>query len=138
MQLTWRERLTSAVEPPHRRTALVLLRRRHFWWARRVVGGWVLAVAWLATVAFLAGPIPALGAALVLALAPRRPWIQLLVVLVVGSVAAGAIVALEWRYDFPPGPDWPSRFAWTAPLVWMCVAAVTTVAIMPDGVKRAK
>ena len=100
--------------------------------------GWVLAVAWLATVAFLAGLIPALGAALVLALAPRRPWIPLLVVLVVGSVAAGAIVALEWRYDFPPGPDWPSRFAWTAPLVWMCVAAVTTVAIMPDGVKRAK
>ncbi len=98
---------------------------------------WALAVIWLAGVAFLAGPIPALGAFLVLLLAPLRPWVPLVLVLVAGSVVAGAIIAIEWRYDYPPGPDWPSRFTWTAPLVWLCVAAVTTVAIMPTGPKRA-
>ncbi len=90
------------------------------------------------SVAFLAGPIPALGAAVVLLLAPARPWVPLAVVLVVGSIVAGAIIAFEWRYDYPPGPDWPSRFTWTAPLVWLCVAAVATVAIMPNGLKRAR
>jgi arabinofuranan 3-O-arabinosyltransferase len=99
---------------------------------------WILAVGWLSVVAFLAGPIPAIGGALVLLLAPARPWIPVVVVFVVGSVVAGAIVALEWRYDYPPGPDWPSRFTWTAPLVWLCVAAVTSVAVMPDGVERTK
>ena len=99
---------------------------------------WVLAVLWLATIGFLAGPIPALGAAAVLLLAPLRPWIPMAVVIVAGSIVAGSIIAFEWRYDYPPGPDWPSRFTWTAPLVWLCVAAVTTRAIMPDGVKRAR
>ncbi len=99
---------------------------------------WTLAVVWIATIAFLAGPIPAIGAGVVLLLAPTRGWVPLAVVLVFGSIAAGAIMAFEWRYDFPPGPDWPSRFTWTAPLVWLCVAAVATVAIMPNGVKRAR
>lgn len=99
---------------------------------------WQLAVAWVAVIAFLAGPVPALGAALVLLLAPARPWLPAAVVVVVGAVATGGIIAFEWRYDFPPGPDWPSRFTWTSPLVWLCVAVVASVAVMPDGVKRAK
>jgi arabinofuranan 3-O-arabinosyltransferase len=97
---------------------------------------WLLAVGWIATVGFLAGPIPALGAALVIFLAPRRPWIPAAIVLLAGSAVAGGIIAFEWRFNFPPGPDWPSRFTWTAPLVWMCVAAVASVAIMPDGIER--
>jgi hypothetical protein len=101
-------------------------------------GSWLLPVGWVAAIAFLAGPVPALAAALMILLAPARPWIPLAVVVVVGAVAAGAIIALEWRFDYPPGPDWPSRFTWTAPLVWLCVATVTTVAVMPDRVRRAK
>ena len=89
-------------------------------------------------IAFLAGPVPAVGAALVLLLAPTRPWIPVVVVLVAGSVVAGGIIALEWRYDYPPGPDWPSRFTWTAPLVWLCVAAVATAAVMPQRRAQAK
>ncbi len=93
---------------------------------------WWLLVAWIGLLAVLAGPLPALGAVAVALLAPRRPWIPLVVVVVLGSIVAGGIIALQWHYGYPPGPDWPSRFTWTAPLVWTCVAAVTTVAVIPD------
>ena len=90
----------------------------------------------IALVAFLAGPVVALGALGVLVVNRRRPWVALAVVLVAGGITAGWIVAAEWHYDYPPGPDWPSRFGWTAPLVWLAVAAVCVVAIMPGGVRR--
>jgi hypothetical protein len=86
-------------------------------------------------VAVLAGPFVALGSIAVVLLAPRLRWLPIAVVLVAGGFAAGAITALEFRYDYPPGPDWPSRFTWTAPLVWLAVATVCSVAIMPNGVR---
>ena len=81
------------------------------------------------TFGFLAGPIPAGVALLVAAAGQRVRWLAPAVVLAAGAVAAGAIIALEWRYDYPPGPDWPDRFGWTAPLVWSAVAAVATTAL---------
>jgi arabinofuranan 3-O-arabinosyltransferase len=96
----------------------------------------LLAIALVALVAFFAGPVVALGALAVLLVQRRWPWAALVVVLLAGGVTAGWIVAAEWRYDYPPGPDWPSRFGWTAPLVWFAVAAVCVVAIMPGGVRR--
>jgi len=96
----------------------------------------LLAAAVTAAIAFLAGPLVAVGGLVVILLTPRWRWLPVAVVLVAGSVAAGYIVAAEWWYDYPPGPDWPSRFGWTAPLVWMAVTAVTVTAIMPDGVRR--
>jgi hypothetical protein len=99
---------------------------------------WWLPAAWIGLLAVLAGPLPALGAIAVALLAPRRPWIPLIVVVGLGSIVAGGIIALQWHYGYPPGPDWPSRFTWTAPLVWTCVAAVTTVAVMPDRSRRAE
>jgi hypothetical protein len=87
-------------------------------------------------VAFFAGPVVALGALAVLVVQRRWPWAALAVVLVAGGITAGWIVAAEWRYDYPPGPDWPSRFGWTAPLVWFAVASVCVAAIMPGGVRR--
>jgi arabinofuranan 3-O-arabinosyltransferase len=81
------------------------------------------------TFAFLAGPVPAVVALLVGSVGPRRRWLAPAIVLVAGAVVAGAIIALEWRYDYPPGPDWPDRFGWTAPLVWSGVAAVSAAAI---------
>jgi hypothetical protein len=131
--ITRRDQLAESLhagEPP---TAVATVRSKV---SRRE--SWVLAVAWIALIAFLAGPVPAIGAAFVLLLAPTRPWIPIAVVVVAGAVVAAAIIALEWRYDYPPGPDWPSRFTWTAPLVWLCVAAVTTVAVMPERSGRTK
>lgn len=90
------------------------------------------------TFAFLAGPVPAVVGLIVAALGARMRWLAPAVVLVAGAVAAGAIIALEWRYDYPPGPDWPDRFGWTAPLVWSAVAAVAATAIRKGvgGTKR--
>jgi arabinofuranan 3-O-arabinosyltransferase len=102
-------------------------------WPRTSVS---LAVSLIVVVAFLAGPAVALGALGVLLLRRRWPWLALAVVLVAGSIVAGMIIASEWRYDYPPGPDWPSRFGWTAPLVWLAVASVSVSAIMPGGVRR--
>jgi hypothetical protein len=96
----------------------------------------LVAGALIAVVAFFAGPIVAIGALAVLVANRRWPWAALAVVLVAGGITAGWIVAAEWRYDYPPGPDWPSRFGWTSPLVWFAVAAVCVVAIMPGGVRR--
>jgi hypothetical protein len=98
----------------------------------------VVAAVLIALIAFLAGPGVAVGALIVLVLRTRWPWLALVVVLVAGSVVAGAIIASEWRYDYPPGPDWPSRFGWTGPLVWLAVASVAVTAIMPDGIRRKK
>ncbi len=98
----------------------------------------VVAAALIALIAFLAGPGVAVGALIVIVLRTRWPWLALVVVLVAGSVVAGAIIASEWRYDYPPGPDWPSRFGWTGPLVWLAVASVAVTAIMPDGIRRKK
>jgi hypothetical protein len=95
-----------------------------------------LAVSLIAMVAVLAGPVVALGALLVLLSRRQWPWLAAAVVLVAGSIVAGMIIASEWRYDYPPGPDWPSRFGWTAPLVWLAVASVSVSAIMPGGVRR--
>ncbi len=102
-------------------------------WPRTSVS---LAVSLIALVAVLAGPAVALGSLVVLLLRRRWPWLALAVVLVAGSIVAGMIIASEWRYDYPPGPDWPSRFGWTAPLVWLAVASVSVSAIMPAGVRR--
>ncbi len=41
------------------------------------------------------------------------------------------VSALEWRYDFPAAPDWPSRFSWAAPIVWIAVATVVIEAFRP-------
>jgi arabinofuranan 3-O-arabinosyltransferase len=98
----------------------------------------IVAGALVASIAFLAGPGVALGALVVILLRKRWPWLAFVVVLVAGAVVAGAITASEWRYDYPPGPDWPSRFGWTGPLVWLAVASVVVTAIMPDGIRRRK
>ena len=97
-----------------------------------------LAAALIGIIAVLAGPIVAAGSLAVIALTPRFRWLPVAVIVVAGGLAAGAITAMEFRYDFPPGPDWPSRFGWTAPLVWLAVASTVGVAIMPNGVRRTK
>jgi len=81
------------------------------------------------TFAVLAGPIPAVVGLVAAAVGARVRWLAPAVVLVAGAVAAGAIIALEWRFDYPPGPDWPDRFGWTAPLVWSAVAAVAATSV---------
>ncbi len=35
-------------------------------------------------------------------------------------------IALEWRYDYANGPDWPLRFTWAGPVTWMVIAAIST------------
>ena len=97
----------------------------------------LLAILLVALIGFLAGPIVAVWAAVTLVVAQRVRWFALATVLVAGSIVAGSIVALEWRHDYPLGPDWPDRFGWTSPLVWIAVATVVVSAIMPLGVRAA-
>lgn len=81
------------------------------------------------------GGLPAAVCALAITLLGARwRWLAPTVVVLTGSIVAGAVIASEWRYDFPPGPDWPDRFGWTSPLVWVAVSAVVVSAIIPRGV----
>ncbi len=94
----------------------------------------LLAAALVAAVGFVAGPFVALYALTALVVIRRWHWFAPATVLVAGAIVAGSVVAFEWRYDYPPGPDWPSRFGWTSPLVWIAVSTIVVGAIMPHGI----
>jgi hypothetical protein len=47
------------------------------------------------------------------------------------AVVGVGISALEWRYDFLAAPDWPSRFGWASPIVWLAVVTVVVAALRP-------
>jgi len=96
----------------------------------------LLAGALVAVVYVVAGPVAALCGVVTLLIGPRWRWLAPAVVLLTGGVVAGSIIALEWRHNYPPGPDWPDRFGWTSPLVWIAVSTVVISAIMPRGVRR--
>ncbi len=97
--------------------------------------GWPLAALLLATVAVIAGPVVALLTVAPVGLIRRWPWIPAAVIVTVGAIAAGGVVVLEWHHDYP-GFSWPSRFGWTAPLVWLAVCTAAVVAIMDPGRRR--
>ena len=85
---------------------------------------------------FVGGPFAALTAAVLslIVLVARRNRLALVlaatIVCVGWAAVSGLIIALEWRYDYANGPDWPLRFAWAAPITWMVVAAVSTQVLM--------
>jgi arabinofuranan 3-O-arabinosyltransferase len=90
-----------------------------------------LAICLGAAVVMFAGPLVALVAGALAALSARWRWLSAVVVVTcLGFVGVG-ISALEWRYDFPAAPDWPSRFAWAAPLVWIAIVTVVVAAFRP-------
>ncbi|MDX2379135.1 MAG: alpha-(1-_3)-arabinofuranosyltransferase family protein [Acidimicrobiia bacterium] len=101
--------------------------------ARRRRSTW-LALLLVALLGLAAGPVVGVWSVIALIVAPRIRWFGAATVLLTGAIAAGSIVALEWRRDYSPGPDWPSRFGWTSPLVWIGVATVIVIAVMPLGV----
>jgi len=81
---------------------------------------------------FVGGPLAALTSAVVslIVLVARRTRLALglaaAIVCVGWAAVSGLIIALEWRYNYANGPDWPLRFTWAAPVTWMVVAAVST------------
>ena len=52
------------------------------------------------------------------------------VVCVGWAAVSGLVIALEWRFDYANGPDWPLRFAWAAPVTWVVIGAVATHVIL--------
>lgn len=91
---------------------------------------WVVQVGLVVAVAALAGPLVAVAVAAIVIAARRWRWLPAAVVIGAIGVTAAAVMAFEWRYDYPADPDWPSRFAWTAPLVWIAVATVVVGALL--------
>jgi hypothetical protein len=98
---------------------------------RRVGTGWVVAGA-VVLFGFVGGPLPAVVAGVVAALAragpPRlRPW---LVLVPAGFMAltAAYVVAKSVRYPIPADLDWPASFSFTDSLAWSAVAAAVTLA----------
>jgi len=85
---------------------------------------------------FVGGPFAALTAAVLslIVLVARRNRLALVlaatIVCVGWAAVSGLIIALEWRYDYANGPDWPLHFTWAAPITWMVVAAVSTQVLM--------
>ena len=82
-------------------------------------------------VVVFAGPLVALAAAAIAAASLRWRWMPVVVVSICLGVVGLGIAALEGRYDFPAAPDWPSRFTWAAPIVWLAVATVVIAALLP-------
>ncbi len=117
---------TRRHRPPAHRTTPVGRPWNHArWWPACVVGALLLAAGWA----------PAAVGAGVLALRGRRPALPAAVVVAAGAIAAGPVVVLQWRYDYPSGPDWPSRFGWTSTFAWMAVAAVVATAAASGAVR---
>jgi arabinofuranan 3-O-arabinosyltransferase len=85
---------------------------------------------------FVGGPFAALAAgvlSLIVLVAHRNRLALVLAVTIVcvgWAAVSGLIIALEWRYDYANGPDWPLHFTWAAPITWMVVAAVSTQVLM--------
>ena len=78
------------------------------------------------------GPLAALTSAAVslIVLVARRGRLARMVAATIVCVGwagvSGLVIALEWRYDYANGPDWPLHFTWAGPVTWMVVAAVST------------
>jgi hypothetical protein len=99
-------------------------------WSRRsLVAGAALALVLL----LVGGVAAAVAVAITLLVTTHWRWWPAVAVLGLGAIVGGAIVALEWRRDYAAGPDWPSQFGWTAPLVWVLIAVVVTTAVFPSG-----
>ena len=85
----------------------------------------VVIVGGLAVVFLVVGGVLAALAAMGLAMTGRRiSWLPAALIVGVWTLVSVGIVAIEFRRDYPAGPDWPSRFAWAAPLTWSVIAAV--------------
>lgn len=84
----------------------------------------------LAVVAF-AGPLVAIAAVALAALSVRWRWLPTVVVVTCLTIVGVGISALEWRYDFPAAADWPSRFSWAAPTVWLAIVTVVIATLRP-------
>jgi hypothetical protein len=78
-----------------------------------------------------AGPFVALAAVALGTLGARWRWLPPGVVATCFVFVGIGVAALEWRYDFPAAPDWPSRFSWAAPIVWLAVVTVVIEALRP-------
>lgn len=90
----------------------------------------------LAIVVF-AGPLVAVVAVAIAAATSRWRWLPALVVTSCLAVVGVGISALEWRYDFLAAPDWPSRFGWASPIIWVAVVTVVIAALRPAFVRAA-
>ena len=84
----------------------------------------------LAVVVF-AGPLVAIVAFAIAAATTRWRWLAAVVVTTCLAVVGVGISALEWRYDFLAAPDWPSRFGWASPIIWLAVVTVVVAALRP-------
>ena len=94
-------------------------------------------VAWIALAAtflVVGGPVAA-GTSLVvggLSLWERQRrdahWVAVGIACVGWAAVSGGIIALEWRFDYADGPDWPLRFTWASTVTWTVVAAIVTAA----------
>lgn len=79
----------------------------------------------LVVLVVVGGPAAALTAGVVVLLAPYAPrWFGAASAFVLWGVGALAITALQFGYDYPSDPDWPSRFAAVAPLSWAAIGAI--------------
>ena len=82
------------------------------------------------------GPLAALtsGAVSLVLLVLRRARAAFVLAAVIACVGwaavSGLVIALEWRYNYANGPDWPLRFTWAAPVTWMVIAAISTYVLL--------
>jgi hypothetical protein len=90
-----------------------------------------LAASLILAVVVFAGPLVAIVAAAIAIATTRWRWLAGVVVATCLVVVGVGISALEWRYDFLAAPNWPSRFGWASPIVWLAVVTVVVAALRP-------
>jgi arabinofuranan 3-O-arabinosyltransferase len=98
---------------------------------RRAIPRLALAICLSLTIVVFVGPLVAIVAFAIAAAATRWRWLPVVVVTTCLAVVGVGISALEWRYDFLAAPDWPSRFGWASPIVWLAVVTVVVAALRP-------
>lgn len=73
---------------------------------------------------FAGGPIAGATYLIVRWLGRNRPWLAPASAFGLWGCSALWTAALQFGFNFPADPDWPTRFAFASPVVWAAVAAV--------------
>lgn len=102
--------------------------------ARRSVSPVLTGIGATGALTFAGGPIAGVTYLVVRWLGRDRPWLAPASAFGLWGFSALWTAALQFGFNYPADPDWPTRFAFASPVVWAAVAAVCAAHLVePHG-----